>query len=165
MTETNQQSLFSKRTNWHGLKFWIVGDMPLICHAWSEKAKREMMQKQTKSTRGGREARDPHQDFANSLYEMEKDIYGFPVTAIKKAMKSAAHKDKGIPKEIVKSAVFFHADMVRVRPALAGAVCNMPLVRVWGGQAGDARRHGPHWPRSEENVIACLSQPVFPVGN
>lgn len=134
MTETNQQSLFSKRTNWQGLKFWIVGDMPLICHAWSKKAKLEMMQKQTKSTRGGREARDPRQDFIDSLYELEegKGACGFPVTAVKKAMVDFAHKDKGIPKETVKKAVFFHSDMVSVRPALAGAVCNMPLVRVWG---------------------------------
>lgn len=135
-TNNTPGSLFSKRPNYRGLKFWIVGDMPLISHAWSEKAKREMMQKQTKSTRGGREARDPQYDFINSLYEMGEGtgIYGFPVTAIKLAMEGAAHKDKGIPKVTFRNAVFLHADMVRVRPALAGAICDMPLVRVWGAK-------------------------------
>ena len=36
----------------------IVGDSPFICHAWSEKAKLMMLQKQQKKATAGKEARE-----------------------------------------------------------------------------------------------------------
>lgn len=111
---------------------WLIGDTPLITHAWSEKAKREMLQKQVKAPKAGKEARDPQADFVSSLYEMGDGRYGFPVTGIKNCILSAAHKDKGIARSATQAALWLNADMVRVRPALAGAICDMPLVQVWG---------------------------------
>lgn len=47
----------------------IVGDTPLIMHAWSEKAKREMLEKQMKKTKSSaREAKNPVEDFIRSMY-------------------------------------------------------------------------------------------------
>jgi hypothetical protein len=60
--------------------------------------------------------------------------YGFPVTAVKKAILSAAHKDRGITKVDVKAALWLDFNMISVRPALAGCVCDMPLVQIWGGK-------------------------------
>lgn len=111
---------------------WLVGDTPLITHAWSEKARREMLGKQVKATKAGKEARDPQQDFVNSLYQMGDDTYGFPVTGIKNCILSAAHKDKGIARSSVMAALWLEAEMIRTRPALAGAICDMPLVRIYG---------------------------------
>jgi len=133
----NLAELMSTEVSYSNFKVWLYGTTPLIVHAWSEKAKREMLAKQVKGTKGGKEARDPHADFVNSLYEMGdgpdgKTQYGFPVTGIKNAILSSAHKDKGIPRTVVQSALYLDADMVRVRPALAGAICDMPLVRVYG---------------------------------
>lgn len=125
-------ALLSKRAIYRPFSVWIVGDTPLITHAWSQKARLEMLQKQVKATKAGKEARDPHADFVSSLYEMGKDTYGFPVTGVKKCILSVAHKDKGIARTAVLSALFLDAEMVRVRPALAGAICDMPLVRIWG---------------------------------
>jgi hypothetical protein len=134
--EINLGTLLSTTAMYQPFRVWLIGDTPLIVHAWSEKAKREMLQKQVKATKAGKEARDPHEDFVNSLYEMGeidgKQAYGFPVTGIKNAILSTAHKDKGIARSAVQSALYLDADMVRVRPALAGAICDMPLVRVWG---------------------------------
>lgn len=114
---------------------WVVGDMPLIVHAWSEKARREMLSKQLKAVKGsGREAKDPVADFRASLYEMGDGAYGFPVTGFKNALLSAAHKDRGIPRSEAMKAIFMQADMVRVRPALAGAICDMPMVRIYGSE-------------------------------
>jgi hypothetical protein len=116
-------------------EFWIVGMMPLICHAWSEKAKHEMLQKQIKAVKGkGRETRDPEADFANSLYDLGGGAYGFPAMAFKKAILSVAHKDKGIARTDVAQALYLDAEMVRVRPALAGAICDLPLVRLYGSK-------------------------------
>lgn len=124
----------SKKTQFSGFKTWIVGDTPIITHAWSEKAKREMLQKQVKATKAGKEARDPQADFVSSLYEMSEGVFGFPATGVKNCILSAAHKDKGIARSGVMAALWINADMVRVRPALAGAVCDMPLLRIWGSE-------------------------------
>jgi len=115
--------------------FWLIGSTPLIVHAWSEKAKGSMLNKQTKKVSEGQAARNPEQDFLDSLYAVKRGnhtLYGFPVTAVKKALLSVAHKDRGVPRETVRGALWLHHKMVRVGPALAGAVCDLPLVRVWG---------------------------------
>ena len=88
----------------------IIGDTPLIMHAWSEKAKREMLDKQMKKTKSSaREAKNPVEDFVRSMYWLtpmptdmtedgfEKAIadgarFGFPVTAFKQAAISAAYR-------------------------------------------------------------------------
>ena len=95
----------------------IVGDSPLIVHAWSEKAKREMLDKQMgKSQAKKKAAKNPVEDFINSMYWLTEkpDVFndmkeeeceerfneaiaggakfGFPVTAFKQAAISAAYR-------------------------------------------------------------------------
>ena len=125
-------SLLSKPRQVTKFHVWLVGDTPLITHAWSEKAKREMLSKQVKAVKVGKEARDPQDDYLCSLYEIREGVYGFPATAVKNCIVSAAHKDKGIARTDAKAALWLDANMVRTRPALAGAVCDMPLLRIWG---------------------------------
>lgn len=122
----------SKKATFKGFSAWVIGDTPLITHAWSEKAKREMLQKQVKAPKAGREPRDPHADFINSLYEFGDGAYGFPATGVKNCILSEAHKDKGMAKKMVRSALWIDAAMVRTRPALSGAICDMPLLRIYG---------------------------------
>lgn len=94
----------------HKVTIRIVGDTPLIMHAWSEKAKREMLEKQMKVTKTkARDAKNPVEDFIRSMYwltNMPKDMteagfeaavtngarFGFPVTAFKQAAISAAYR-------------------------------------------------------------------------
>ena len=125
-------SKLSKRAELVQFSFWIIGLTPLITHAWSEKARREMLSKQVKSVKGGKEARDPESDFVNSLYEISDGQYGFPAMGIKNCILSAAHKDRGIPRSTAMTAIWLDAEMVRARPALAGAVCDMPLLKIFG---------------------------------
>lgn len=88
----------------------IVGDTPLIMHAWSEKAKREMLDNQTgKSSIKKKEPKNPVEDFIRSMYwltEMPTEMtekgfaraiangarFGFPVTAFKQAAISSAFR-------------------------------------------------------------------------
>lgn len=99
------------------LNIRIVGDTPLIMHAWSEKAKREMLEAQQGAKKGkAKERKSPVMDFINSMYwltekpdvdnsmsdeECEKRFndaikkgakFGFPVTAFKQAAISAAYR-------------------------------------------------------------------------
>lgn len=50
----------------------VVGDSPLIMHKWSEKAKKEMLDKQMKKAKTkGHDAKDPVRDFIDSMYWLE----------------------------------------------------------------------------------------------
>ena len=87
----------------------IVGDSPLIVHAWSAKAKREILEKEIGATKTKAKAnKNPLEDFASSMYwltpmpeEYTSDTiseylpdahFGFPVTGIKQAAISAAYR-------------------------------------------------------------------------
>jgi len=131
---TSLSAALSKKPQFEKFSTWIVGDTPLITHAWSQKARLEILQKQVKATKSGKEPRNPEQDFINSLYEMTDGVYGFPVTGVKDCILDAAHKDRGIPRTAAMRALWLNAEMVRVRPALKGAICDMPLVRIYGTQ-------------------------------
>ena len=88
----------------------VVGDTPLIVHAWSEKAKRMMLEAQMGIAKGKKkEVKNPADDFIRSMYwlttmpedgtmeSFEEAIangarFGFPVTAFKQAAISAAYR-------------------------------------------------------------------------
>ena len=95
----------------------IVGDSPLIMHAWSEKAKRMMLEAQQGKSKGKKKpVKNPVDDFIQSAYwlsgkpEYPDDAseeecaaafdaaiangatFGFPVTAIKQAAQAAAYR-------------------------------------------------------------------------
>lgn len=95
----------------------IVGDSPLIMHAWSEKAKRMMLDVQRGKAKGKKKpVKNPVDDFIQAAYWLtgkpeypddaseeecqeafEQAIangatFGFPVTAIKQAAQAAAYR-------------------------------------------------------------------------
>jgi len=101
----------------------IVGDSPLICHAWSHKAKQEMLDKQMKKAKAAKTAKDPHRDYCESLYWLSKDGsllragddtdahdggFGFPAVAFKATAVSACRNVDGIPMTLARGA--FHVD-------------------------------------------------------
>ncbi len=107
----------------------IKGDTPLIMHAWSEKAKRMMLEAQTGKAKGKKkELRNPVEDFINSMYWLteapteyteeafEKAIengarFGFPVTAFKQAAISAAYRMKWVKDKMgLRGAFFIESD-------------------------------------------------------
>ncbi len=71
------------------VQFLLVGDSPLIVHAWSEKAKRQMLDKQMKKATKAKEAKDPEADYEACFYRTETGGYGFPTIGLKSAMVSA----------------------------------------------------------------------------
>src|SRR5581483_2880562 len=46
----------------------VVGDSSLIVHRFSEKAKKQMLDKQMRRARAAKAAKDPTQDYLDSLY-------------------------------------------------------------------------------------------------
>lgn len=108
----------------------IIGDTPLLVHAWSEKAKRLMQDAQQgrKRAKKALPPKDPFQDYVNALYwlrgkpaDMEsltqasfdelvasgKAVFGFPVSSIKAAALSAAYRNGDIPNQACMRGTFY----------------------------------------------------------
>ena len=91
----------------------IVGLSPLICHAWSAKAIKMMLDKQTKQAKTGREAKDPEQDYRDSLYNLPGGGYGFPASAFKKsAVRAGTYTDDKMT--YLRGAFYVQGDMVTI---------------------------------------------------
>ena len=67
------------------VRLTVRGTSTLITHAWSEKAKKQMLDKQMKVATIGKEAKNPEEDYQSSLYVMPNGGYGFPTIAFKAA--------------------------------------------------------------------------------
>lgn len=141
----------------------LVGDSPLIVHAWSEKAKKEILDKQMKVAKTKvRSIRNPAADFIDSLYWLTKKPaeptmeafyravaegaeFGFPSVAFKAAAVSAGFRT-GVTKNktIPNSAFHINGDMVRIHGT-------PEFGRTWSGWAwvlrtsatGENSRSGP----------------------
>jgi hypothetical protein len=104
----------------------IVGETPLIVHAWGEKAKKEMLdaQQKKKVDKKAKEIRDPFAEFMDALYwitpkpeektpeafekaVMEGAKFGFPITAIKQAALSACYRAGIIPNQMGMKCTFY----------------------------------------------------------
>lgn len=88
------------------LKVTIVGDTPLITHKWSEKAKRQMLDKQMKKT-VEKVAKDPEADFESSIHRLPDGRPCFPSLGIKCAAVRAA---KGLGIAMTDARAAFHVD-------------------------------------------------------
>ena len=82
-------------------QFKVKGLSPLISHKWSEKAKKEMLDKQMKKKLTAKQAKNPQAEFESSLYLLSngkhpKGPYGFPAVAFKAAAVRAAKQLDGM---------------------------------------------------------------------
>jgi len=109
-----------------GLTLKIVGDSPLIMHKWSEKAKKEILDKHMKKAKKGKDAKVPVADFIDSIYWLSHEpkektekgfaeaikngaTFGFPSVAFKASAVSAGYRS-GVTKDKVSTYAAFHID-------------------------------------------------------
>ncbi len=124
----------------------LIGDSQLVCHAWSQKAKMEMLGKQMKRAKEAKAAKDPHQDFMDSLYPMpDGNGYGFPAIAFKAAAVDACSSVEGITK--VEARMAFHIDRDLLLIEASPPTMREDMVRVGMGTA-DIRYRGSFDPWS-----------------
>lgn len=139
----------------------IVGDTPLIVHAWSDKAKKMMLDAQMGTTKTkAKEKRDPFDDFVQSLYWLEgkpeqstpeafaKAIeggakFGFPVGAVKQAGNSAAYRMKWVKNQMELRGTYFLGTEYGEMMEIKGSAPEMreDMVRIGMGTA-DLRYRG-----------------------
>ncbi|MCP4111690.1 MAG: hypothetical protein GY749_40235 [Desulfobacteraceae bacterium] len=118
----------------------IEGRTPLICHKFSEKARKEILAKQKKEKTKGKEARKPEEEFKNSLYRLDDGGYGFPAVAFKAAVVRAG---KALDKVMtdLRTAMYVHSEdgeLIRINgePAIREDVVRL------NGKTSDLRYRG-----------------------
>jgi hypothetical protein len=114
------------------LEITLVGDSPLICHKWSEKAKKEMLDKQMKKAKQKKEAKDPWMQFCESLYwltpmperptseDIEQAEFGVPTIGFKAAAVNACSHADGVTKVLARGAFHIDGELVKLegRPTM-----------------------------------------------
>lgn len=142
-------------------KIKIVGDTPLIVHAWSEKAKKMMLDAQQKATKTkAKDIRDPYDDFIQSLYWLEGKPeestveafeqavkngakWGFPVGAIKQAGNAAAYRSGWVKNQMELRGSYFLQTEFGEMAEIKGSIPQIreDMVRIGMGSA-DLRYRG-----------------------
>ena len=110
----------------------VVGDTPLIVHAWSQKAVKEMLDKQTKKAKPARQAKDPQKDFEDSLYRLEDGVYGFPSIAFKNAAVTAGTSVAGLTKIQARQAFHIIGEELDIEGVFPGSLTRHNLIRIVG---------------------------------
>lgn len=95
------------------IKVRIVGDSPLITHAWSHKAKQMMLDKQMKKGIQAKEAKDPQRDYEESLYHLPEGGFGFPAIGVKAAAIRGA-KGLGMVMSDTRAAFHIEGDLLTI---------------------------------------------------
>jgi hypothetical protein len=146
----------------------LVGDSPLICHRWSEKAKKQMLDKQMGVASAGKEPKDPVRDYEESLYPHPDGGHGFPTLAVKNAAVSACTSlGKSVTKVAARQAFHVVGELARIEgePKL-----REDMVRLNNGGTADIRYRGefPEWAttlRIRYNARVLTAEQIFNLFN
>lgn len=131
-----------QKTDLKSFAVTIESDSELIMHAWSPEARAEMLDKQMKKGKKGKEAKDPQRQYESCFYYREDGSYGFPSIGIKAAIVRGA-KAAGMVMTDVRTAFHVVGDMIEIHgtPRM-----REDMVRVGMGKADIRYRPGfPTW--------------------
>ena len=153
-TKKTEEIVEIKALNNKEVKVRIIGDTPLIVHAWSDKAKKMMLEAQQKVTKTkAKEIRDPYDEFINSMYWLTEKPestaeafkaavvagakWGFPVGAIKMAGNSAAYRNGWVKNQMQLRGSYFlkteWGDMAEIKSDTP--IIREDMVRIGMGSA------------------------------
>jgi len=139
------------KLNLQRVSITLIGDSPLICNQWSKKAIGAMLDKQMKRAKEAKAAKDPKQDYANSLYPHPDGGYGFPMVAFKSAAVDACSHVDGLTKVEARGAFHLQGELACIQgePSM-----REDMVRIAMGTA-DIRYRGEFekWSTTLEAVV------------
>jgi len=84
----------------------IIGMSPIIQHKWTEKALRMLRMTPAERKKQPKVARDPEAEGEAAAHRMADGSYALPLMAFKAALITAAHKDIGLEKTLVRKSIF-----------------------------------------------------------
>jgi hypothetical protein len=151
----------------------IVGKSELVMHAWSDKAKKAMLDKQMGKAAQKREVKDPEQDYQEAFYRLPDGRPCFPSIGFKAAIVSAARQVDGLPMTFLRGALHIEGEFV---PIEGEPRMREDTVRIGNGVADLRYRPGfPNWAATLpirlnrraltlEQLLALIDQAGFSVG-
>lgn len=132
-----------KAINIQRVTITLIGDSPLIVHAWSSKAKKEMLDKQMKKAKTAKAAKDPSRDYEEAFYRLDDGKPGFPTIAFKAAAVSAGGRfSDGLKMTELRGAFHIEGELVEV---IGSPRMREDMVRVGMGTADI--RYRPEFPQ------------------
>ena len=96
------------------VRLHIVGDSPIMTHQWSEKAKKEMRDKQMGKAVGKKAPKDPEADYQGAFYRMEDGSPAMRTIAFKCAAVDAATQVSGLTKTFLRGAFHTIGELVKI---------------------------------------------------
>jgi hypothetical protein len=157
---------------------YLIGNAPLIVHAFPEKARKEMLARQMKEAKGGRDARDPYAEVEAAKYLLPDGRHGFPAVAFKDAAVTACTSLSDVTKTAARQA-FRVAGMPMkangvldgsfVRTALVPLIAHAPtiredVVRLSGIGRTPEMRYRPEYPVWGVELDVHLNPQVVSIG-
>jgi hypothetical protein len=142
MAKVKEQFVELKPINLQRTIIELVGDSSLIVHAWSAKAKKEMLDKQMKKAKTAKAAKDPERDYEDAFYRLADGTPGFPTIGFKSAAVSAAGRFvDGMKMTEVKGSFFIEGELVAI---IGKPKMREDMVRIGMGTADI--RYRPEFP-------------------
>lgn len=131
-------------------RLYLVGTASLLVHAFPEKARKAMLDKQMKTAKGGRDARDPYTEFEAARYRLPDGRDGFPAIGFKSAAVTACTSLSDVTKVAARQAFRVKGVSMNAPGVLDGTFIRTALVPLHA-----------HPPTMREDVVH-LSGPSRP---
>lgn len=152
----------------------VRGISPLIVHAFSEKAKKQIRDKQMKKAKSAKEAKDPEADFEAAKYTNAEGKDCIPAICLKAAIVNAARFADDLKMTVLRGAIFIEGELL---PITYGS-CTMREDTVRVGMGTTDLRYRPEYKDwsvdvdvrfnsrvlSKEQVVNLISLAGFSVG-
>jgi len=126
MAKANTITVPEIRLEQHPL--YLIGNSPLIVHAFPEKARKQMLDKQMKNAKGGRDARDPFEEVEAARYQLPDGRDGFPAVGFKAAGVTACTSLADVTKVAARQAFRVEGMAMNAAGVLDGAYIRTALV-------------------------------------
>jgi hypothetical protein len=139
----------------------IIGTAPMICHKFSEKLRKQILDKHMGEASAGREKKDPQANFEAARYRLPDGSDGVPAGGVKAAIVDGFGKDAGVFVSKAKGAIRVTPDdiesnLVRI------ITPNVPRLRedVVRNESGvvDIRHRPEYWPWAMKITVEYLPQ-------
>jgi|TARA_Y100000310_G_scaffold100686_1_gene98536 hypothetical protein len=117
----------------------LIGDSPILMHKWSDKAKKEMLDKQMGKNTKQRGKKNPEQDYKESMHKCSDGPtkYGFPANGVKACACRGAKEVAGL--DMTKARTSFHV-LGELVPIYGSPEMHESMVRI--AQTTDIRYRG-----------------------
>lgn len=129
------------------IRVHIIGTAPLMVHAFSEKQRKIMLEKQMKIAQGGREPRDPVAEFEASRYRLPDGRDGIQAIALKDAAVTACTSMSDVTKVAARQAFRVEGLVMNKEGLLPNSFVRVALIPITAGE-----------PRMREDVVRLSGQ-------